>query len=187
MRKCAGCDTQFEIGPRERNKRKWCSTTCRRRSYFKANPEKKREAAAKQAERQSKAYVPTAYSLTCRMCSADFVASRPDQMYCGKPCQYRSVHLARRARRRGVERAVYYPTEVGERDGWACGICREPVDMEISYPDPMSRSIDHIVPISKGGGDTPENVQLAHLSCNIAKSDHLDFTVSHSGREALTS
>lgn len=28
-----------------------------------------------------------------------------------------------------------------------CGICGLPVDMSLKYPDPMSKSIDHIIPI----------------------------------------
>ena len=34
-------------------------------------------------------------------------------------------------------------------------------------------SADHIIPISKGGPDTPANLQAAHMACNAAKGDHL--------------
>ncbi len=39
------------------------------------------------------------------------------------------------------------------------------------HPDPKSASIDHIIPISRGGGDVKANVQLTHFSCNIAKNN----------------
>jgi 5-methylcytosine-specific restriction endonuclease McrA len=58
-----------------------------------------------------------------------------------------------------------------ERDGWKCGLCGDPVDSDLSYPHPQSASLDHIVPISRGGPHTYDNVQCAHLSCNRDKSD----------------
>lgn len=36
-------------------------------------------------------------------------------------------------------------------------------------PDNGSATIDHIIPLSKGGRDEPANVQLAHLLCNCKK------------------
>lgn len=50
-----------------------------------------------------------------------------------------------------------------------CGICRLPVDMDLSAPDPMRASVDHIWPRALGGTNDPENLQLAHLRCNSVK------------------
>lgn len=53
-----------------------------------------------------------------------------------------------------------------------CGICGRPVDKTLHYPDPQSATIDHIIPIAKGGHPSDiSNLQLAHFSCNRAKSD----------------
>lgn len=53
-----------------------------------------------------------------------------------------------------------------------CGICGQPVDIKIPYPHPMSPTVDHIIPISKGGHPSAlENLQLAHRWCNRQKSD----------------
>ena len=60
-----------------------------------------------------------------------------------------------------------------EKCNWVCGICSLPVDKTLKYPDPLSASLDHIIPVSKGGGHTTSNVQLAHLLCNLKKSDKL--------------
>ena len=43
------------------------------------------------------------------------------------------------------------------------------VDKDLMWPDPMSASLDHIVPLSRGGTHTLDNVQLAHLACNERK------------------
>lgn len=55
-----------------------------------------------------------------------------------------------------------------------CALCGKPVDFSLKYPDPMSATIDHIVPISLGGSPIElENLQLAHNACNIKKSSKL--------------
>ena len=55
-----------------------------------------------------------------------------------------------------------------------CGICGKPVDKTLKYPDPMSAVIDHIIPIDKGGSpDDLDNLQLAHMCCNRAKSNKI--------------
>lgn len=61
------------------------------------------------------------------------------------------------------------PSIVYDRDSWICGLCSLPVDSSLSYPDPMSASLDHVLPLSRGGHHTYENTQLAHLSCNVRK------------------
>jgi 5-methylcytosine-specific restriction endonuclease McrA len=56
------------------------------------------------------------------------------------------------------------------RDGCRCGICGKPVDLELRHPDPLSRSYDHIVPLTLGGEHSNRNLQLAHLTCNLRKN-----------------
>lgn len=89
------------------------------------------------------------------------------------PERWRAIQRANRTKRyRLLADAVQEPytrAEVFERDGWVCQLCGEPVDRELRAPDPGSASIDHIVPLSLGGDDTPANVQLAHFSCNSGK------------------
>ena len=67
------------------------------------------------------------------------------------------------------------------RDNGICHICNEPCDFNDkritdeghyivgeTYP-----SIDHVIPISKGGKHSWENVKLAHHKCNGIKSDRI--------------
>lgn len=55
-----------------------------------------------------------------------------------------------------------------------CAICGKPVDKSIKYPDPMSPSVDHIIPLSKNGDPVAlDNLQLAHRYCNRMKGDKL--------------
>ncbi len=55
-----------------------------------------------------------------------------------------------------------------------CGICGHPVDMSLKHGHPMAATIDHIIPIAKGGHPSDiENLQLAHWTCNRQKSDKI--------------
>lgn len=55
-----------------------------------------------------------------------------------------------------------------------CAICGRPVNFDKKFPDPWSATIDHIIPVSKGGSPASiENLQLAHLQCNRIKSSKL--------------
>lgn len=55
-----------------------------------------------------------------------------------------------------------------------CAICGKKVDKKLKYPHPMSATVDHIIPVSKGGHPSDiENLQLAHFYCNRQKSDKI--------------
>ena len=55
-----------------------------------------------------------------------------------------------------------------------CGICGKPVDFSYKYPHPLSPTVDHIIPVTKGGHPFDlSNLQLAHRCCNRQKSDKL--------------
>ena len=67
-----------------------------------------------------------------------------------------------------------------------CALCGKPVDFSLKYPHPLSATIDHIIPVSKGGHPTDiSNLQLAHRCCNRAKSDKLlEAFLSEKGKRA---
>ncbi len=45
--------------------------------------------------------------------------------------------------------------------------------MTARRPDLMTPSIDHVVPLSRGGSNHPSNLQLAHLLCNLSKGNRI--------------
>ena len=77
-----------------------------------------------------------------------------------------------------MRRALKYKTQIEVineklvfmRDGWVCQICHKRVNKRLKWPDAMSLSLDHIIPLNEGGTHTYNNVQLAHLSCNVTKN-----------------
>jgi hypothetical protein len=60
--------------------------------------------------------------------------------------------------------------EIGDRDGWVCGICLDPIDQQFAAPDARSPSIDHVKAIFAGGTHTRDNVRITHLYCNMDRS-----------------
>lgn len=78
-------------------------------------------------------------------------------------------HQKRRAQKMQLPADPILSADVYERDGWVCGLCDLSVDGSLAYPEPFSASLDHIIPLSKGGHHTLDNVQLAHLQCNVRK------------------
>lgn len=82
------------------------------------------------------------------------------------PERARELRIAKVQRYRARLRAARVePLDIGEviRNAQGlCGICG-------SLVSPDELSIDHIVPISKGGPHTTSNLQLAHLTCNRRK------------------
>ncbi len=73
----------------------------------------------------------------------------------------------RRARKHGVALDKGITIEdIFIRDKGICGICSKLCIRE-------DASIDHVIPISKGGAHIWDNVQLAHLLCNIRKGSKI--------------
>lgn len=113
----------------------------------------------------------------CAHCGKEFsLVMRPDRIYCSERCAERAaknnrMHYERQAdihpRASPVHRARIF-----KRDNYVCKICGQPIDFGLPPGDPMSGTIDHIIPLSKGGWHGPDNVQSAHLRCNSKKGAH---------------
>jgi 5-methylcytosine-specific restriction endonuclease McrA len=67
------------------------------------------------------------------------------------------------------------------RDGAACAYCGRPA----GTGEPFSRlSVDHVIPVSRGGTDALTNLVLACRACNCAKGARL-WEVGVSARAAV--
>lgn len=114
--------------------------------------------------------------------------------YCGRACQLSANAERQAARRKDAddkrelrrERDRIYgklriakgwkakkgrTRQICDRDGWECWICRGAIDSSLCNPHPMSGSIDHVLPLSKGGSDSDDNLRAAHLSCNCRRGN----------------
>jgi len=117
---------------------------------------------------------------TCSHCGEvfEYASGTRPRIYCSRRCKKRGAtwrrpagyeNHRRRAKAAGVEYEPIRKQDVYERDGWVCGICLLPVDPALRFPDPMSASLDHVVPLAAGGPHRPHNVRLAHHRCNTVR------------------
>lgn len=93
--------------------------------------------------------------------------------YAANPSQGRSYTQQRRAQKRAAPCEDFIDQEIFERDGWRCGLCGDPIPQDGRWPDPQSASLDHVLPLARGGHHTRANVQASHLFCNLSKKDSL--------------
>ena len=81
----------------------------------------------------------------------------------------------RRADRIGAHRVQFEKNRkkiIASQD--VCGICGKPVDKTLRPPHPLSPTVDHIIPVSRGGHPSDiSNLQLAHRCCNREKSNKM--------------
>lgn len=61
---------------------------------------------------------------------------------------------------------TFTKVEIWERDEGVCGICDLPADTNDWH-------LDHVIPLSRGGQHTWENVQVSHPKCNLSKKAKL--------------
>jgi len=111
----------------------------------------------------------------CIRCGAWFIRDRMacdnlTSRCCSAVCNSRYHKSLRRVRKRGAYKARVSARYIYERDGWRCQLCRKKVDRRKMVPHPMAPTLDHIVPLAKGGTHEPANVWTAHYLCNCRKS-----------------
>jgi len=112
------------------------------------------------------------YPRHCNHCQIAFVTTNQAQIYCKPECRWQF----KRKQRAEIEKKLGTKTQsfkrkIYFRDSGLCGVCQEPILLSDVYPHPRSLSIDHIVPLSKGGNHAQYNLQITHFICNINKSD----------------
>jgi 5-methylcytosine-specific restriction endonuclease McrA len=68
--------------------------------------------------------------------------------------------------------------EVVRVHGQNCSICGELIDLTLKRTSSRGLTVDHWIPLSKGGSDDISNLRPAHWSCNRKKSDKLPKEVN---------
>ena len=158
---CQLCDTEFETNLKQA---RYCSPICR--TKFLSNLHKARRAS-----------VVKSYDYDCDDCSRHVISEKlVTRGQHGRYCDF--CRLRRRRERYRVKTAkrqkVLNPIRISadvliERDGNVCHICLDVIDLSLPRNSRFGATIDHVMPVSKGGADTLENMKLAHWICNIKK------------------
>lgn len=107
----------------------------------------------------------------CLWCGGVFPKRSRRQGCCSKACRCRYEVSKRKLILKGLTPQVVSPARIHRRDAGVCGLCGEHVDGRLRYPHPMSATVDHIVPVSRGGTQSDKNLQLAHARCNLLKGN----------------
>lgn len=54
---------------------------------------------------------------------------------------------------------------------WRCWVCKEPINRNLRFPNYYAATVEHIIPLCKGGRHDWTNVVPAHAICNFTKGD----------------
>lgn len=143
--------------------------------------EKQKRKAEKEAQKQANILHWQQYKQehVCVMCNKTYIAHYPLQKYCTPKCQRRKYpKIKKRLKGKVIDKDITLK-KLAKRDNDCCQICGLAVDWtdKVIKKDTIIcgnyyPSIDHIVPISKGGMHSWDNVQLAHRKCNSYKNDN---------------
>ena len=98
-----------------------------------------------------------------------------------KPDLYKEMYTNKSRRRRALSKnndvKKYSLKQILDTHGSICHICGSGIDLKAPRTPQKGANwetglhIDHVIPISKGGADTLENVRPAHALCNLRKSN----------------
>jgi 5-methylcytosine-specific restriction endonuclease McrA len=77
--------------------------------------------------------------------------------------------------KKGAKQEPYTYKEVLDKYGQRCHLCKQAIDLKAPRQCGVEGwenglHVDHIIPLSKGGDDTLENVRPSHGYCNIKKN-----------------
>lgn len=120
---------------------------------------------------------------SCKVCGSSFLTLYTD-VTCSAECQRvraaeaRQVGGAkRRARKRDAFVADVWRSRIFKADGYRCHLCNRKCKRATTYLKggqvlhPLSPTIDHLIPLAKGGTHEPANCRTACYKCNTKKSD----------------
>ncbi len=172
--------------PLTRYQAKYCSTTCSNRGsdklFRKNNPDAYRSQKRLQKKRSREkrrllkleAAKNGAFLRICVHCDKQFDAYRPRGKlpnYCSKRCENRAAEHRRRARKLKAFIEVVSVKKLARWQNWKCHLCGGLIDKNAKVPDNNALTLEHLIPLSKGGEHSYRNCVAAHFYCNSKKSD----------------
>lgn len=153
-------------------------------AYAKANPDKVNEHnrksyhrnPKKRAEYQALYYAENRDAVRERVSRAKarnrtYYVAQNRKWFKDNPTKSAEYQATRRARKMAspvvdpIDRMAIY-----ERDMGICQLCRLPVDLSLPLRHAMRFTLDHIIPLARGGPHVVSNLQTAHGRCNSRKS-----------------
>lgn len=142
--------------------------------------EKKRLEAKRRAENNKLSKIKPPQLVKCRNCGQWFYRSKKRVYFCSDKCRQHSKNhyadMRKEERRRKAlteESKTITLRKLFKRDGGICWICGQPCDINADHNANNYPSVDHLLPISKGGKDEWSNIKLAHRICNTMRGNKI--------------
>lgn len=113
----------------------------------------------------------------CRTCGRVF-ESKWGKQFCSDSCkrkwnnrlrEKRKSERTRKAKQNGKYDSTITLEKIYKRDKGRCYICGKKLKINTFYNDPFAPTIEHVIPIIKGGTHSWDNVKLSCRSCNNLK------------------
>lgn len=168
-RPCSICGKEFLSANQRHN---YCSSTCRAEFNRRRSSEKWRKTVASRYPNQERTTIcgwcnePRTFKIGESVANAYHPA-------CSKEAQrarYR-IKTVKRQKHKSPQRISH--EQVVREYGSDCHICKEPIDLNLPRTSKLGLTVDHLIPLSRGGTDTMPNLRPAHWGCNIKKSNKL--------------
>ena len=119
---------------------------------------------------------------TCIICGEQFTTTKSNKKCCSSNCSKKNSNRKKDKRiyKNGVVDTSITLEKLIKRDKNICHICEQACNIKDYYYDNKGTfiagnnypSIDHVIPIAKGGKHLWNNVKLAHRRCNTLKRDN---------------
>lgn len=189
---CVGCQRRYYIFPSQNKRgRKYCSRKCMLSlkprkceacgMEFMASKHSKKRICSSKCPAMSIRY-------NCIVCNKEVVRPRAFGygLYCSYSCRLIDIGEAAEVLPGGIHKQINPKRSHGdaidkydvfEFYDWKCIVCDEYIDKNIKWPDPNCATLEHVIPLSRGGTHTWDNVAPAHLLCNDSKKDEIDDSV----------
>jgi hypothetical protein len=110
----------------------------------------------------------------CAYCGSPFTAQQ-QALYCSNACKRRKRHGHPPSAVHSGPRIVIDRAAVAKKS-LECHLCGELLDSSRMYPHRWSTTVDHVIPVMRGGSDVLDNLMPAHLICNWLKWDREQFS-----------
>jgi 5-methylcytosine-specific restriction endonuclease McrA len=170
---CENCQAQFESS----SKRRFCQRACRLKVA-------KIESRANYQIKRLTKFPGGMITATCGWCkeprtyevgTSTVTAYHPQCTIEARRARYRIKTVKRQSLTKPSRLAA---DQVIATYGSNCAICGDEIDMNLKRTSPMGLTVDHWIPLSKGGSDDISNLRPAHWNCNRKKSNKLPKEVN---------
>lgn len=159
---CPICDKEFIT---DRFRQKYCCKTCSNRSAHGKGKYKE-------------------FNRICVVCGKEFKGNRSEAKTCSNKCNHAYCTATRKKRYKRLQQLGHYDYSITleavyEKFDGKCNLCSKQLSFESNPLSNEYPSIDHMIPLSKGGYHEWDNVQLLCRRCNFKKGNNPTWIVSN--------